>query len=446
MGSEMMNGLLKGLLGNDKHYKACAGDFGPILNSTKHLVSHIKAKDFDDATKDVAAIITAVPPALSDCKDMVGDLKEFTQIFNDAHSPQDIAKNIKKNFLANDEDVINHIEDMASVCTFKAPDGKKCGYDLGTIIRDILIVEEAHLFVEKHQGSLFSGLLKGLLGNTKDYKACAGDLGAVMNSTKHVIADLRKRKIGPALEDLSQLISSVSPAAASCKVAANDLLVFTEIMKGAKTPADVYQKIKRNMLNHDEEIVNAVEDMAKVCTFRAPDGNKCGYDLGSIVRKMLVSEEAQLFAEKHKGSLFSGLMRGLLGKAGAADYKACAGDAGAVINGTKHLFSQLGHLNVQAVIDALSEILTALPHAIKSCKVAAGDLKDFTSIMHGATSPADIYQNVKRNILDHDEEIINTVENMGKVCTFRAPNANHCGYDLGHILREVTVVHHSVVV
>merc|ERR1712232_92352 len=365
---------------------------------------------------------------------------------NGAKGPEDIAKNLKKNFLSNDEDIIDHIEDMSKVCTFRAPDGNKCGYDLGTVIRDILIVEEAHLFVEKHHGSLFSGLLKGLLGSTKDYKACAGDLGDVMNSTKHVITDVRKRKVGPALEDLSQLIASVSPAVASCKVAATDLLVFTEVLKGAKTPADVYKKIKHNMLSHDEEIVDTMEDMARVCTFRAPDGNKCGYDLGSLVRKVLVSEEAQLFAEKHKGSLFSGLMRGLLGNSGAKDYRACAGNAGAVINGTKHLFSLFGHLKVNAVVDAVSEILSALPDAIRSCKVAAGDLKDFTSIMHGVTGPADIYQNVKKNILEHDEEIINTVENMGKVCTFRAPDGNQCGYDLGHILREVMVVHHSVVV
>merc|ERR1712147_465202 len=128
------------------------------------------------------------------------------------------------------------------------------------------------------------------------------------------------------------------------------------------------------------------------------------------------------------------------------DYKACAGDAGAVINGTKHLFSLFGHLKVNALVDALSEILTAMPDAIRSCKVAAGDLKDFTSIMHGVKGPADIYQNVKRNILAHDEEIISTVENMGKVCTFRAPVGNRCGYDLGHILREVMVVHHHTVI
>merc|ERR1712227_479870 len=137
---------------------------------------------------------------------------------------------------------------------------------------------------------------------------------------------------------------------------------------------------------------------------------------------------------------------GLLGKTGAKDYKACAGDAGAVVNGTKHLFSLFGHLKVNSVVDALSEILTAMPAAIRSCKVAAGDLGEFTRIMHGVSSPADIYHNVKQNILEHDEEIINTVENMGKVCTFRAPDANHCGYDLGHILREVMVVHNSVVV
>lgn len=291
-----------------------------------------------------------------------------------------------------------------------------------------------------------SGLLKGLLGNTKDYKACAGDLGDVMNSTKHVITDLRKRKFGPALQDISKMIASVSPAVATCKVAAGDLMEFTEIFKGAKSPADVYQKIKHNMLNHDEEIVDAVEDITKVCTFRAPDGNKCGYDLGSIVRKLLVSEEAQLFVQKHQGSLFSGLMRGLLGKTGAADYKSCAEDAGAVINGTKHLFSLLGHLHVKEVAEALSEILTAMPSAIESCKVAAGDLKDFTTIMHGAKSPADIYQKVKQNLLEHDEDILNTIGNMGTVCTFRAPNANRCGYDLGHILRDVMVVHQSVVV
>jgi len=210
----------------------------------------------------------------------------------------------------------------------------------------------------------------------------------------------------------------------------------------AKNPADVYQKIRQNLLAHDAQILAFMEDMGKSCTFKAPDGNKCGYDLGSIVRKTLVVDdtlEMQLFVENHQGSMLSGLLKGLLGKEHGKDYKACAVDAGAVVNGTKHLMAVVRHFKLDDAAVAVSEILDATPAALRSCKVAANDLKEFTAIMKGIGGPGDLYKHIRANILAHDDVMMDALENMAKVCTFKAPDGNACGYDLGKIVRALIV-------
>merc|ERR1712137_1040995 len=176
---------------------------------------------------------------------------------------------------------------------------------------------------------------------------------------------------------------------------------------------------------HDDDILGFMEDMGKSCTFKSPDGNKCGYDLGSIVRKTLVADytiEMQLLGEEH-------------GK----DYKVCAGDAGAVINGTKHLMAVVRHFKLDDAAAAVSEILDATPVALRSCKVAAKDLKEFTAIMKGVDGPGDLYKHIRANILAHDDVMVDALENMAKVCTFKAPDGNVCGYDLGKIIRALIV-------
>merc|ERR1712054_491144 len=45
--------------------------------------------------------------------------------------------------------------------------------------------------------------------------------------------------------------------------------------------------LKHHFLDNDEEIVYLVLDMAKSCSFVAPDGHKCALDAGKITRALV---------------------------------------------------------------------------------------------------------------------------------------------------------------
>jgi len=54
---------------------------------------------------------------------------------------------------------------------------------------------------------------------------------------------------------------------------------------------DVLGNLRRNMLAADAEILDYASEMGKYCTFREPNGGKCGFRLGAITRDMIVGLE-----------------------------------------------------------------------------------------------------------------------------------------------------------
>jgi len=55
--------------------------------------------------------------------------------------------NLKRNFLATDDEMLKYAGEMGKFCTFREPDGQKCGFRLGAITRDLLAGIESEVMV-----------------------------------------------------------------------------------------------------------------------------------------------------------------------------------------------------------------------------------------------------------------------------------------------------------
>ena len=64
-------------------------------------------------------------------------------IFKGGH----VGRNLKKNLLETDADIMHQVEGLGKYCTFREPNAGKCGYRLGRITRDILAGHEADIMV-----------------------------------------------------------------------------------------------------------------------------------------------------------------------------------------------------------------------------------------------------------------------------------------------------------
>merc|ERR1711862_291016 len=72
-----------------------------------------------------------------------------------------------------------------------------------------------------------------------------------------------------------------------------------------------------------------------------------------------------------------------------------------------------------------------------ACRAAVGELKPFLNIFKDG--PSGVYKNLKKNILDGDDLMVEYMEDVSKYCTFRRADAGKCGNALGSIVR-VTLV------
>jgi hypothetical protein len=289
----IVHGLLKGLLADSTNFKNCAGDLGTIRAAVKSVFADIKTRKIGEVFEDISKILIAMKPAMETCGQAAGDLKVFMKIMEGVKTPGDLSRKLKKNLLDNDEKILGELEKMGKVCTFAEPDGFKCGENLGKIIRQVVVgANHMELELAVQNGNIVSGLLKGLLGDSKDFKACAGSIGDVTNVTKTLVTDIRQRHVKHALHDVSDLLMALKPAFEKCGRAAGDFKVFLKLFEGVKTPADLYQKIRRNLLDNDEKMLDELAEMGKVCTFAAPSAYKCGLNMGMIVRQIVVGVEA----------------------------------------------------------------------------------------------------------------------------------------------------------
>merc|ERR1711862_606055 len=130
---------------------------------------------------DAHKVLTRFQHSVADCKDAAGELKPFLQILKGVKSPADLVGKLKRNLLDNDEAILDDFADVGKFCTFRAPDGAKCGEALATPIRLVLLGTQHHALLEAKVNSFFVGFAQGLIGGDgKMVLACGKDLGKVL--------------------------------------------------------------------------------------------------------------------------------------------------------------------------------------------------------------------------------------------------------------------------
>jgi len=212
---------------------------------------------------------------------------------------------LKNNLLKFDEQILDEIAEMGKVCTFRAPDGGRCGALVVQIMKHLLLGNhhQKHALETQMVGGAFvGGMMKGLLGDDTNYKACRANVGSVFGEVKQIAVDVKSRDFKAAISDISTVIGHIVNALkkhnssleahdvqkGACVAAVNDLKLFTKVLKNG----DVLGNLRKNWLEADAEILDYAGDMGKYCTFREPNGNKCGFRLGAITRDMIVGLEA----------------------------------------------------------------------------------------------------------------------------------------------------------
>jgi len=285
------SGLAEGLLGDGKDVQACGADLGSVATAGGHLLEDLHNKNINGTVADIQNLLLAFQGSISDCKSAAGDLKPFLHILDGVHSPADLAQKIKHNILAGDESIIDSFEGAGKYCTFRAPNGHKCGKSLGRPLRIILLGPDALQLSVGGPGNFFAGFAEGLIGDAADVQHCGKDLSDVTAAGAHLIADLGKFNVTRTVQDIDQLVHAFSASASDCKAAVGDLQPFLHILDGVHSPGDLYAKLKKNGLDNDEAILDSFEGAAKFCTFAEPNGHKCGKSLGTPIRLILVGSE-----------------------------------------------------------------------------------------------------------------------------------------------------------
>jgi len=284
-------GFAEGLFGDGKDIQACGTDLGAVVKTGGRLLEDLHNRNINATVADIQSLLIAFQGSIGDCKTAVADLKPFLHILDDVHSPADFAEKIKHNILAGDESIIDAFEGAGKYCTFRAPNGHKCGKALGRPVRIILLGPDSLGLSVGGPGNFFAGFAEGLIGDATEVEHCGKDLSDVTAAARHLVADLAKFNITRTIQDVEQLLHSFSASTSDCKAAVSDLKPFLHILDDVHSPADLYAKLKKNGLDNDEAILDSFEGAAKFCTFAEPNGHKCGKSLGTPIRLILVGSE-----------------------------------------------------------------------------------------------------------------------------------------------------------
>lgn len=228
---------------------------------------------------------------LKACKSVGKDLAPFMAAFKGVHSIKDLMKKLEDNFLAHDKEILDLVEDMLEVCTFDSPDAHKCGEDAGKQVH-ALVIGDKHLSVEvEDHGKVFmAGFLEGFLGDAKHIKACISDSMKVAEDFEHLVGDLKARNWNKTVADVEAIFTDVMDDVNVCKKIGKDLEGLMAAFKDVHSIKDLMQSLKEHFLAHDREVLDLLEDMVEVCTFKSPDAHKCGADAGKQVRSILVGD------------------------------------------------------------------------------------------------------------------------------------------------------------
>jgi len=251
------------------------------------LVSDLKKRKFGPAAGELSAVFGDIKHSLEECKSAGHDVTELTAALKDVHSVQDMLFHIKADILKWDRVMLDELGHAGQVCTFQSPDGHECGKTIGKGSRHLLIGDSPKSILgdEKINTSFLHGMLTALLGENTEVKHCVGDLGVTAGHAKDAIGHLKKRELEKVFKDFGGLMDSTKIALADCKAVKNALEPFLHITT---------KQMRKNALDNDKQVLDEVQNMFSSCTYVKPNGEKCGADIGTIVRLFLVGSTSDV--------------------------------------------------------------------------------------------------------------------------------------------------------
>lgn len=293
---DFAGGMAAGFFGESSGFEACMATGSDLEKDVGGLLSDLKHHKLGPAAEDLSAIFGDIKHSLDACKDAGHSLTEIADALKDIHSVQDMLFHIKADILQWDAVMLDELEHAAKVCSFKQPDAHECGRLIGKGSRQLIIGDSPKFILgeEKMNVKFLEGMLTALLGKTSDIKVCVGHTGDMAEHAKKVIVDLKARKLEKVFEDIAGLLTASKSAVVDCKEASKALEPFLHIMDGVTKKGDLYRKIKHNALNNDAEVLDQIQDMFSSCTFKKPNAEKCGGDIGTIERLFLIGNVTEV--------------------------------------------------------------------------------------------------------------------------------------------------------
>jgi hypothetical protein len=138
-GKIFLAGFFEGFLGEAEHIKACVAEFERNGKDVHKFLKDLKSKEFSHAVADLGLIVMDAMKEKKACTGVGKDLEPLMAALKDVHSIKDLMSKLKENFLAHDRKLLDLFEDMLEVCTFGAPDAKKCGRDAGEQLHKLVL-------------------------------------------------------------------------------------------------------------------------------------------------------------------------------------------------------------------------------------------------------------------------------------------------------------------
>lgn len=316
--------------------------------------------------------------------------------------------------------------------------------------------------------------MKGLLGNSKNFQDCAEDVAAIGQAGKAMIKDLRKRDVQAVIGDIGQLLQLIASAISR----KHSLDVSLPSIPHPSLPSWVPHR------SHDctavEESSGQRQIMVPDCTGTGCKANGvdqdcawCVYDLdmcmnayGATCHETVSARESQNAACLSPGNETTthGPDMSTTTDPDGPDVTTPSPDGP---DSTTHPDDPTPSPSPTDP-DGPSPSPSPRPHPSPSpsprprpspspsprpsptpspkplppmhggaCRAAIGDLRPFLAIFKDG--PLGVYKNLKVNLLEADEAMIEEMEDMGKYCTFRHANAGKCGESIGTISRLIFV-------
>lgn len=281
-------GFAEGLLGNATVIEQCDNDLSKVAVAGARLSHDLGKKNLSQVISDSEQLLAAFHSSVGDCKGSIAELQPFLHVMDGIHSPEDLYRKMKKNFLNNDEAILAAFEGAGKYCTIKDPDAMQCGLSLGRPMRLLLLGDAAQLQFGIPGVAFAAGFAEGLFGSS-GVADCAKNLDALAEVGTDLAKDMLHQNMSETMADLQQLIVAFQDSTSDCKDADAQIRPFLQVLDGVKSPADLYQKLKENALKGD--IVDTFADARKYCTFGALSGKKCGKSLGVPVRILLLGPD-----------------------------------------------------------------------------------------------------------------------------------------------------------